>query len=192
MNMKQTVWACAVLIFILGVLYGQGEEGKALFEQPLLITSAGQSAEVQLASVLAKRAGLTFDLSKLATAKDLENHKTLVLVLGASMKGLGAAGLDTAREKERVRLLLSEARAKNIPVLCLHLGGESRRGQLTDEFIRSCLPNAQMALIVKSGNKDGLFSTICGENNIPLEEVEKTLDAVEFLKLLFNGQRPKK
>ncbi len=161
------------------------EEVSSLFEQPLLITSAGQSAEVQLASVLAKRAGLNYTLSKLATSKELTDIKTLVLVLGASMKGLGAAGLDEEKEKERVRSLVAEAKKKNIPLLCLHLGGEVRRGQLTDEMIIEFLPFSRMAIVVKSGNKDGIFTKICQENNIPLVEVEKIVDTAEPLQKIF-------
>jgi len=165
---------------------GKGiEEVSFLLEQPLLITSAGQSAEVQLASVLAKRVGLTYSLSKLATSKELTDIKTLVLVLGASMKGLGAAGLDEAKEKERVSSLIAEAKKKNIPLLCLHLGGEARRGQLTDEMIVEFLPFARMAIVVKSGNKDGIFTKICQEKSIPLIEVEKIVDAASPLQKIF-------
>lgn len=164
---------------------GLGEEKEAFFEQPLLITSAGQSAEVQIASVLAKRAGLAYTLSKLATEQELENIKTLVVVLGTSLKGLGAAGLDKAKEKERVKILIEAAEEKNIPVFCLHLGGESRRGQLSDEMINAFLPFAQMAVVVKSGNKDGLFTKICEENDIPLVEVEKARQALKPFKEAF-------
>lgn len=156
-----------------------------LFKQPALITSAGQSAEVQLASVLAKRAGLQYTLSKTAVRSDLAEKKTLVLVLGASLKGLGAAGLDISKEKDRVAGLIEESHAKNIPILCLHLGGESRRGQLSDEFIAEYLPSAKMAIVVKSGNKDGLFSKICEENNILIVEVERTAAVLEPLKKAF-------
>jgi hypothetical protein len=156
------------------------------FEQPLLLTSAGQSAEVQLAAVLAKRAELDYSLAKLAASADLAGKKTLVLSLGASLKGLGAAGLDVAQEKERVTQLLADAKQQGIPVLCLHLGGEARRGQLSDDFISTFLPHAQQAIVVKSGNKDGLFSSLCKENQIPLIEVERTPDALQPLRELFN------
>lgn len=165
------------------------DEEPSLLEQPLLITSAGQSADVHLASVLAKKAELTSTLSKLATPEDLENIKTLVLVIGASLKGLGAAGLDVAKEKKRVNLLIEKAQKENIPLLCLHLGGEARRGQLSDEFISAFLPYAKMAIVVKSGNKDGIFTRICYENNIPLIEVEKTIYALEPFKQAFKSIR---
>lgn len=155
------------------------------FEQPILLTSAGQSADVQLANVLLKKAGLTFRLAKLASARDLENSRTLVLVIGASLKGLGAAGLDMGKEKERVSGLLAAAREKSIPVVCLHLGGADRRGEITDALVTEYLPLAKAALVVKSGNKDGLFTKLCADKKIPLVEVEKTIDAADALKKLF-------
>lgn len=178
----------AWLLFFLILYFGgicQSEEQEAFFIEPLLITSVGQSAEVQLASILVKRAGLMYVLSKTANAKDLENAKTLVLVLGASLKGLGAAGLDIAKEKERVNTLVKEATKKNILLLCMHLGGDSRRGKLSDELIKEFLPRGRMAIVVKSGNKDGFFSTICKEHNIPLVEVEKIALALDPLKKAF-------
>ncbi|MCJ7611370.1 MAG: DUF6305 family protein [Candidatus Aminicenantes bacterium] len=155
------------------------------FEQPILLTSAGQSADVHLANVLIKKAGLDYALVKLATGKDLEGRKTVVLVLGASLKGLGAAGLDLARERDRVTALLAAARDKNIPIFCLPLGGADRRGQTTDALVAAFLPLAKMAVIVKSGNQDGLFTKICRAKNIPLVEVGKTIDATEQIKKAF-------
>lgn len=156
-----------------------------VFEAPLLITSAGQSPDVQLAVVLAKRAGVEHTLAKLATAKDLAGAKTLGIVVGASLKGLGAAGIDTAKEKERVRSLLAEAAKTGVPVLFLHLGGDQRRGELTDAMVADVLPAAKLAVIVKSADADGLFSRICKERGVPLIAVEKTADAAEVLRGAF-------
>ena len=156
-----------------------------VFEPPLLITSAGQSPDVQLAVVLAKRAGIEYTLAKLATARDFGGAKTLAIVVGASLKGLGAAGIDTAREKDRVKGLVAEAAKRGIPVLFLHLGGDQRRGELTDAMVAEYLPAAKMAVIVKSADSDGLFSRICKERGIPLVAVEKTADAAEVLKGAF-------
>ncbi len=158
---------------------------EAGFEQPLLITSAGQSAEVRLASVLAKRAGLSFTLAPAAGPEDLNQAATLVLSLGASLKGLGAAGLDVRQEKERVSALVAASGAKKIPIICLHLGGEARRGQLSDDFISTFLPYARLAIVVKSGNQDGIFTRLCQQHDIPLIEVQRVVDALEPLKGVF-------
>lgn len=161
------------------------ENEPAAFEPPLLITSAGQSQDIQLAAVLAKRAGVEHKLVKLAAADDLAGAKTLGIVVGASLKGLGAAGIDTAKEKERVKSLLAEAAKRDVPVLFLHLGGEQRRGELTDAMVAEVLPSARTAVIVRSADADGLFSKICRERGIPLVAVEKTADAGEVVKHLF-------
>jgi hypothetical protein len=81
--------------------------------------------------------------------------------------------------------LIETARDKGIPILCLHLGGDARRGKLSDQMIMSFLPSARMAIVVKSGNADGLFTKICQENTIPLIEVERTIDVLEPLKQAF-------
>jgi len=194
-NVLRATAASFASFFVCGVVFlaflparDEGQAPVAVFEPPLLITSVGQSPDVQLAVVLAKRAGLEHSLVKMATEKDLEGAKSVALVLGASLKGLGAAGLDTAKEKARVRALLTEAARRKIPVLGLHLGGDQRRGELTDELVSEFLPAAKMAVIVKSANKDGLFTKVCGAGNIPLVEVEKTADAADVLRSAF---RPK-
>ena len=175
----------AALALLLLSTAGSAVAEGPLFEAPMLLTSAGQSPDVQLAVVLAKRAGIEHTLAKLATAKDLAGVKTLGLVVGASLKGLGAAGIDTTKEKARVQALLAEAAKKGIPVLFLHLGGDQRRGELTDAMVTEYLPFAKMAVIVKSADSDGLFSRICKERAIPLVAVEKTADAAEVLKGAF-------
>jgi len=163
----------------------RSQEATRQFEQPLLITSAGQNAEVQIAAVLAKRAGLNYTLSKLAGPQDLAGMKTLVLVLGASLKGLGAAGLDMDKEDKRVDALIAEAGKKKLPILCLHLGGEGRRGQQTDDLMARILSRARLAIVVRSGNADGFFTKTCQAANIPLIEVEKTAEAQAPLQQAF-------
>jgi len=172
-----------VFLIVPGALVSQ--EPAARFEQPALLTSAGQNAEVQIAAVLAKRAGLNTTLAKLAGPKDLAGMKTLVLVLGASLKGLGAAGLDMDKENRRVEALIAEAEKIKIPILCLHLGGGGRRGEQTDDLMAKILPRARTAIVVKSGNADGFFTKICRADSIPLVEVEKTADAQASLQQAF-------
>jgi hypothetical protein len=186
-KMNKNLKIFMILIPILSVLSHPGIPAESLprFEQPILLTSVGQSADVQIGSVLFKKAGLASVLLKNATYQDLGDKKTLALVMGVSMKGLGAAGLDIEQEKMRVKELIGEAQKREIPILCLHLGGEARRGELSDQMIRNFLPHAKMAVVVKSGNADGLFTEICAEHNIPLVEAEKTVDVQNPLKDIF-------
>ncbi len=184
MEIKKTITSS--LMFFLFYLFAASSPDLPKFSQPALITSAGQNAEVQMVAVLAKRAGIDHILNKMATGQDLEGYKSLLLVLGASLKGLGAAGIDINKELERVKSLIEFSRQKDIPILCLHLGGEERRGAQSDQFIKACLPAAKMVIVVKSGNKDGLFTRMCQDLGIPLVEVEKISDALEPLKNSFS------
>jgi hypothetical protein len=178
-----------ILICIFTIVCVPGNaESLPRFQQPILITSAGQSADVQIAGVILKRTGLEATLSKNATHVELGEKNTLALVIGVSMKGLGAAGLDLDQEKTRVMDLVKEARKKEIPILCLHLGGEARRGELTDQMIHTFLPFAQMVIVVKSGNKDGLFTRICADNDIPILEVDRTVDVQKPMKDIFSQE----
>lgn len=181
----------AILVSIVTLnSYGQkSTESFLRFEQPILMTSAGQSADVQIGGVLAKKAGLLATLSKNATQEELLGIKTLILVIGVSMKGLGAAGLDLDQEKTRVKELIEEAQKNGIGILCFHLGGDARRGELSDRMIEACLPHAQTAVVVKSGNRDSLFTKICEKNNIPLIEVDRASDVLDPLKDLFPKNR---
>lgn len=185
MKKNKTAFAILFSLFFIPPNFSGIDETLPHFEQPLLITSAGQSADVQIAGVLAKRAGISAVLAKNATGEELESIKTVALVIGVSMKGLGAAGSDPDKEKARVTALIEAARGKDIPLLCLHLGGEARRGELTDKMIEAFIPHAQIVIVVKSGNRDGLFTKICAEKNIPLVEVEKTVDAQEPFQQIF-------
>ena len=59
----------------------------------MLVTSCGQSPGPLKLTVFLKRLGIEYDYKADATAKDLaaKPYKTLIIVTGASLKGMGAA-----------------------------------------------------------------------------------------------------
>ena len=61
----------------------------------------------------------------------------VIAVVGGSSKGLGAAGISKEEEKVRGKTLLQEAKRRGIKVLVMHIGGDRRRGELTDAFIKA-------------------------------------------------------
>ena len=63
-------------------------------------------------------------MNKNITGADLpDDCKTLILAVGGSSKGLGAAGIDADQELARTDALISAAKEKGIIVLALHTGG---------------------------------------------------------------------
>ncbi|MGL5054095.1 MAG: DUF6305 family protein [Fusobacteriaceae bacterium] len=155
------------------------------FEKPILLTSIGQSADLQMANVLMKKAGVENTLNKLITDKELTDQKTLVLVIGGSSKGLGAAGIKVEDELERTEKLIKAAKDKGMKLVGLHIGGQPRRGDLSDKFVYAAAPKCDYLIVVEDGNKDGAFTKMSTEKNIKLVLVPKISEAVNPLKEIF-------
>jgi len=155
------------------------------FEQPVLISSAGQSADVKLVKMLAQRQGLNATTILMAKPEDLTGFKTLVIVPGFSSKGLGAAGISQQDEIERVQSLIKAANDLKIPIVLMHIGGNARRQGQSDAFNQLVADNSKQMLVVKQGDEDGFFSAIAKAKNIPLTLVEKIAETAEPLGNLF-------
>lgn len=168
---------------------------------PVIITSCGQSPGATMIKVIFMKLKLekgAFEENSLVTADELRAKKdagapikTLIITMGASLKGMGAAGISIEDELARTAALIEEARSQGMTVVGAHIEGNKRRaqgaspGDNTDEqSIDAVGPNVDLLVIKKEGNTDGRFTTIANDKGIPMIEVEKTLDLVtEFEKL---------
>ena len=156
------------------------------FEQPVLISSAGQSADVKLVQMLVQRQKLDTRTVLMATSEDLKGVKTLLIVPGFSSKGLGAAGVSQQQEMERVRLLVEAANSMKIPIVMVHVGGNARRQGQSDAFNRLIAENSKYLIVVKQGDEDGFFSAISKAKGLPLVLVDKISDTEAPIGGLFN------
>jgi hypothetical protein len=155
------------------------------FEKPIILTSIGQSADVQMVKVLLKKANLETKFDKSVTDKTLKNEKTLILAIGGSSKGLGAAGIKVEDELDRSEKLIDAARKKGIKIVGMHVGGQVRRGELSDKFVNAASSKCDYLIVVAEGNKDGAFTKMAKDNNIKLVLVNKISEAVGPLKEIF-------
>lgn len=155
-------------------------------ETPAIVTSAGQSADVDIAMTLCSKAGIDVTKNATITADELTSDcKTLIVAVGGSSKGLGAAGIDADQELERVNAVLDKAESEGITVLVMHTGGSARRGTLSDSFITPTFAKADMAIVVSEGDSDGLMAGILAENNTPSTYVEQASDCLTVLQTIF-------
>jgi len=189
--------AAVVLAAAPAALLGQGPEARA--ELPVLVTSCGQSIGPTTIKVVLQRLKLAYDIDPLATpetlrarAKSDAPYKSLIITMGASLKGMGAAGIAIEDELARAAALIAEARKLGIKVIGAHIEGMKRRaqgaaaGDTTDEqSIDAVAPNSAVLLVLKEGNADGRFTAISQAKGIPLVELEKTLDLIPALEKLF-------
>ncbi|MBN1408188.1 MAG: hypothetical protein JW956_10380 [Calditrichaceae bacterium] len=173
-----------ILLLSMSLIFAQ-EAPAFRAEEPVLISSAGQSADVLMAKILAGKAGIEFELDKMADAKKLEGIKSLILVSGGSTKGLGAAKIDKEQEYERVEDLIKAAKKLDVKIILLHVGGKSRRGPLSDYFNQLVAENADHMVVVVSGNDDGYFTKIAKDKQIDLELPEKIVAIQDILKVIY-------
>ncbi len=176
--LRKTIQIAAVLAFMFSAFSVQAQ---TVFEQPILVTSAGQSVDIKLAGVLLSRLKIEFVIIEDATSANLKEFKTLLMVPGYSSKGLGAAGVSRSDEFDRVTELLAGAAKAEIPVLALHLGGKARRGVQSDDFNKAVVEASGLAIVVAQGDEDGFFTDICKTSEIPLEVVKIMANAMEPL-----------
>ncbi len=180
---------CAILALVLigGMTAGYSVQAaglsEAIFEAPALITSVGQSADGQLVKVLADRGGISYQYDSLAAPAVVKDFKTLILVVGGSSKGLGAAGINQDQEEARAKALVAAAKEAGVKILFMHVGGEARRGDLTDRFVTITAPASQYLIVVADGNKDNFMTNAAG--GVPMDMSDTVGDAGRLLKAAF-------
>ena len=156
------------------------------FATPILVTSFGQSADASMMDAIMKKAGVKeYAFNALATDADVKNYKTVIIVCGASTKGLGAAGISEADETARAEKLMAAIKESNPAVIMCHLGGSIRRGALSDKFTDMVLEVAKYMVVVEDANFDGKFTTAASEKNIPLTYLYAIADGVKVFSALF-------
>jgi hypothetical protein len=171
--MKNRLLSIAILLII--VLFSSQLLAQK-FEQPVLISSAGQSADVKLVKMLAQKQKLNANTVLMAKPSDLAGIKSLIIVPGFSSKGLGAAGVSQKEEFERVQALVRSANEMKIPIIMVHVGGNARRKGQSDAFNQLVADNSKFMIVVKQADEDGFFTTISKEKKIPLTLVDKIID----------------
>jgi hypothetical protein len=198
MKLGIRVAAClAVMLFIFAGVMAEPAEKAG---RPILLTSCGQSPGPVKIQVFLKKLQMEFVYAPLATAKDLATQKStgapfqsLIVVSGASLKGMGAAGVSIGDEIARTKALIAEAQKQGIKVIAAHIEGMSRRaqgaaeGDQTDEqSIDAVCPLSALMIIRKDGNEDGRFAAISKNMKIPMLEFVKNLDLEKVLADLFS------
>lgn len=188
-NMKTLRFISPGVAFaVLALAASTRAEIKLSASEPVLLTSAGQSADVQILKTLLDRSKVTVKVLPLAKASDLEGAKTLVVAVGGSAKGLGAAGIDAPKETARLKALLARATELKIPVITMHIGGESKRGDLSDGLFALVVAVSSQVVILKDGDKDGFLSKTAVASKVPLENVDRLAGVIGPIKTIFGKQ----
>lgn len=148
-------------------------------QAPFAITSCGQSPGATMLNVIASQAKLTSVCDNAMAVDGLPaDTKTLIITMGTSGKGMGAAGTDVDMELARCTALAEAAHAAGMLVVGAHIEGMARRTDANDQAsIDGILAVCDVVLVIEDSDSDGLFTKYCEENSKPLLKVGKALDA---------------
>jgi hypothetical protein len=184
---------CACLALLLTApIDAQGPVPKA--PSPVLVTSCGQSPGPLKLTVFLKKLQIVHAYKAEATAQDVASrkYKSVIIVTGASLKGMGAAGVSIKDELARTNALIAEAKKQGVMVIGAHVEGMERRaqgaapGDNSDELsIDAVCPKSQLLIVRKDGDADSRFTTISKANKIPIVLFEKNLEIGDVLKNVF-------
>ena len=184
--------ACGILLA--GLMAGAQPAPGPKASPPILVTSCGQSEGPSSLNTILKRVGVVYDVVPLATVNDLKAkaYKSLIITMGASLKGMGAAGISIDDELQRAAELIEAAKKAKITIIGAHIEGMKRRaqgaeaGDTTDEqSIDTVAPKSDILFVKKEGNSDNRFTIISQAKKIPMVEFEKNMDMVGALEKMF-------
>jgi len=178
--------ACVAFAFVVAISAGPAQDRRKA-SPPVLVTSLGQSLDAFQVQLAVRRTGIAFQYDARAEADRLADVKTVFLVVGASLKGFGDAGITIKDELARAGKLLDTAKSNGNFVVVLHVGGEERRDVLSNQLIELTAPRAHHLIIREDSDADGTFAGIAKAGGIPLVVIDNVINLRKPLQELFAG-----
>jgi hypothetical protein len=197
--MRQSRWifglVAAVLILTISHGTAEAQDPGVMGETPILLTSCGQSPGPTFVKLFLGRLGFDHELREQATPQDLMDaqsagtpYKSLIIVTGASLKGMGAAGVSMREELIRTEALIAEAKRQGITIIGAHVEGMDRRAQgaapgdnSDEQSIDAVMPNADVMLVRADGDEDRRFTLLSQNEGVPLVLFEKNMEMGDAL-----------
>ena len=193
--MRNGVYSILLVLCLLGLLPLSDAADKPIptASLPLVVTTCGQSPGALMVKVICDKNKMPCDQNDLlkadqlaAKAKEGKPYKTVIITMGTSLKGMGAAGIDINLETSRIKAVIEEAKKQQMLIIGAHIEGKARRVDDTDyASISAVVPNSALLIIRRDGNEDGFFTKLAEKHGIPLIEIKETLDLGDTLKKLF-------
>ncbi|MGI6781637.1 MAG: DUF6305 family protein [Acholeplasmataceae bacterium] len=178
---------------------GNGKQNEMVFDQALkteyhnllqgkklYLTTAGQ-ADLNIVENILNGAGLAsteYTSKALLKASEVETGSAVILVIGASGKGLGDAGTNVPAEVVRVEEFGAKQTSGDITLVVVHVGGEGRTGAQSNPIIEAAIPVAKLALVVDTKTQNHIFTSAVGSSKVELVFFSKATALITPFKTL--------
>ncbi len=163
----QTIFKKWVSLFAVGISLSVGATAWAAAPN-VVVTSSGQALDAFTVKTMLSRAGVENTYDAVIEADALDGTDVLIVAVGASVKGFGAAGITADSEKARTQALLDKAKEEEAQVIAVHIGGSDRRGGLSEQFVTLVSEQADILVVSEEGNSDDYFTRVSQERDVPL------------------------
>lgn len=152
---------------------------KPIAEEMTLITSAGQSTDTYIVKDIANKLMIHNYFMPQASTVDLDDIKSIVIVIGYSEISEMLFGIDFESEMRRIQDLIDEANQKELKIISVFIGGEHRKEDRTVQFLNYIGENSDYIIMTSDGDRDQKLYKTARENKIPITIVKKLEDISE-------------
>lgn len=149
-------------------------------KEKALITIAGQGPEGLIVAKMCDELKIENTFRYKATVKDLEEKRSLIVVVSVSKIGLKSVDTNYELEKERIHKLIRKANEQRIPVIMLFIGGNNRWDKLNQEMIMLVAKYTNYMIAVSNNESKDFFRTQAAKNNIEFYTLVKDLERVKI------------
>lgn len=163
------------------------EEAGFGMEQPVFVTSLGQSADLLMLTAILGRLDITCTSNAMAVPDDLGEARTVILVVGASSKGLAASEMALEDEQARAEKWATALEMGDRQVVVAYLGGSARRDDPTMSLVQLILPSADALLVVSEGDTDHYFKDFAADIGIPYLAPPSVAESKAWVSRLFEA-----
>ncbi|MGM0601951.1 MAG: DUF6305 family protein [Bacillota bacterium] len=177
-----------IIIFSFSSQFILAENLKIHPAQPVVITCPGQNPDGLMIKVVLEKQNIDFKYRPFLQPEDMKGYSTLIIAVGHSCKGVGAAGIDYEHEFIRTKKIIEKAVKDGTFIVLTHLGGTGRREDRSDKLLNIVAPYADYMIISKDSNFDRYFSVAAEKYNIPLSITENLSQIKPILSNLFKTQ----
>jgi hypothetical protein len=164
-------------------------EGKHVY-----LTTIGQTADMDTVfNIISMVYGTEFaelaaevTMDNMLTAAEVPAGSIVIIVPGASSKGMGAAGTNQTLEQARAIAFSTRAAAEEITVFVVHTGGSQRRGVESDPLITASSTAASLLMVIDTANYDNFFDNLADTYDVPVYYYSAAVSLVPPFRQIFD------
>lgn len=147
--------------------------------EPLMITSAGQSTDIYIVKDIANKLMIDNYFMPLATAEQVNDVKSAVIVIGYSEVGIRLNDLDFQQEKKRVLGLINEIKQRDIALITVYLRGSRMLASENKELLELVIKYSDYLIVTEENGNNMYFEELAASADIPITIVDDVNEVSE-------------